>query len=182
MHFISRKKTQHAKRNIAQSDVLKYKRRREGRRWQDMSNVCTFCPRGLTRASAARLRCALQASGFSLASARVRPLGQNVQTLAISCQRLPSLLRLYLNKSHCAILRFVCCVFLLASAAIKTPRRGATWNRSRPHRCRTTRSKKLPKLVFKTHTTTGKPNARAGHGSAPGTRKWPALDRAGHTP
>ena len=41
-------------------------------------------------------------------------LGQNVQTLAISCQRLPSLLRLYFNTSHCAILRFACCVFLQA--------------------------------------------------------------------
>jgi hypothetical protein len=48
----SRKNTQHAKRNIAQCEVLKYKRRREERRWQDMANVCTFCPRGLTRAEA----------------------------------------------------------------------------------------------------------------------------------
>lgn len=34
---------------------------------------------------------ALQASSFSLASAQVRPIGQNVQTLDISCQCLPSL-------------------------------------------------------------------------------------------
>jgi hypothetical protein len=46
------KKLKHAKRNIVQCDVLMYKRRRKERRWQDMANVCTFCPRGLTRAEA----------------------------------------------------------------------------------------------------------------------------------
>jgi hypothetical protein len=55
VHLIASKKTHHAKRNIAQCDVLKYKQKREGRRWQDMANVCTFCPRGLSWAFPAKL-------------------------------------------------------------------------------------------------------------------------------
>ena len=65
----------------------------------------------------------------------------------------------------CNIAFCMMCIFCRQWDAIRTQRRGATWNRFRPHRCRATRSKKLPKLVFMTHATTGKPNARAGHGS-----------------
>jgi len=94
-----------------------------------------------------------------------RPLGQNVQTLAISCQRLPSLLRFYFNTSHCAILCFACFVFLRALDTIKTPRGGTTWNGSHPHQCRTTRSKKFPKLALTQRATTSSQRARAGSGS-----------------
>ena len=47
------------------------------------------------------------------------PLGQNVHTLTISCQRLPSLLRLYLNMSYCATICFAYYVFLNELDALK---------------------------------------------------------------
>jgi hypothetical protein len=53
--YCQQKDTACKKRYIAQCDVLKYKQRREGRRWQDMANVCTFCPRGLSWAFPAKL-------------------------------------------------------------------------------------------------------------------------------
>ena len=168
--------------------------------------------------SAAPLRCAVQASGFSLASAlerspaskkwmhaqtrarqrlpwvafacggafsfagnaHHRPLGQNVQTLAISCQRLSSLLRLYYNTSHCAILHFACCVFLQAWGALKTAAQ-RDMERRCLHRCAAIWSKKSAETCARSRTR--RRAARAPEpvtDRAPGTRKRPARDGACH--
>jgi hypothetical protein len=70
---------------------------------------------------------------------------------------------------------------LQALDAVKTPRRGAAWYATVFIDAWQTGRKNLLKLVFKTHVTKDKPNARAGHGSAPGARKRPARDGADHT-
>ena len=89
---------------------------------------------------------------------------------------------LYFNTSHCAILRFAFCVFLLRVRRVQNRCAARDGAGAVLIDAQKLPGKKLPKLAPEQHVTTGKSSARAGHGSgARNTKtartKWRGLRR-----